>query len=415
MMKLLFLTFVLLMPFSPLKNINKGNEIHDYSVYKTTYEIGGTNQIGSQMIGKYFDDDVKVFKENDLYYLSLTLLDNQAISDINLSVSSLKSGVLEEENGKQSTYIITLSEEDIQKDISISLNVAKMSKQVSFTVKPNMENLTLTDTKVDQEKEFPARFVPEMKLDLSGDVETTLNSYYKLPQASATFDSQNVDVKINVTSPSGEIVDIDSNDRIYVNELGNYKIDYKATTSEYKTNLGNDSSVEETINLICNASYNSMVKIVDNNKILPSDYVIQCQRIESGTTYDKINQLLVGKSENFEITNISLSTSNGEEIKLSDNIECRIEANPNYDRNKVKVYHYEDGNLQLISSSGYGRYVSFENKKMGTYVILIEGVKSSINLPLIISLSVVIAVIVIALITLSIILILRKKRKNKIA
>ncbi len=151
------------------------------------------------------------------------------------------------------------------------------------------------------------------------------------------------------------------------------------------------------------------------HKILPSDYVIQCQRIESGTTYDKINQLLVGKSENFEITNISLSTSNGEEIKLSDNIECRIETNPNYDRNKVKVYHYEDGNLQLISSSGYGRYVSFENKKMGTYVILIEGVKSSINLPLIISLSVVIAVIVIALITLSIILILRKKRKNKIA
>lgn len=413
-MNLLFLAFSLLLSISPVKKANSISTIDDYSIYKTSYSIGGTNQIGSQMISKYFDSDVEVFKENDLYFLSLTLLDNQALSDIDISVSTLKSGILEETNGKKTVYTITLSEEDIQKDIAISGNVSKMAKQVSFTVKADIDNLTLTENKVGEEKEYPARFVPELKLDLNGEVETTLNSYYKLPEATASFDNQNIDVNVIVTSPKGEDVQIDDN-KIQVKELGNYSIDYIASTSLYKTNLGNDSYTKETINLVCNSSTNSMVKIVDSNNVLPKDYVLQCQRIEAGTTYDTISNLLNGKSENFEVTNISILNSNGEDISLSNYIEFRVETNPNYDRNKVKVYHFDDDRLELVSSKGYGRYVSFENTKVGTYVILIEGVKQTINLPLVITLSVIGVLVVIALSVLVVILVLKKKQKEKLS
>lgn len=412
-MNLLFLTFSLLLSISPVKKANSISTIDDYSIYKTSYTIGGTNQIGSQMISKYFDSDVEVFKENDLYFLSLTLLDNQALSDINISVSTLKSGILEETNGKKTTYTITLSNEDIQKDIAISGNVSKMAKQVSFTIKADIDNLNVTDSKVSEEKEYPARFVPELKLDLNGEVETTLNSYYKLPKAIASFDNQNIDVNVKVTSPKGEDVQIDDN-KIQVTELGNYSIDYVASTSLYKTNLGNDSYTKETINLVCNSSTNSMVKIVDSNNVLPKDYVLQCQRIEEGTIYDKIQNLLNGKSENFEVTNISILNSKGEDISLSNNIEFRVETNPNYDRNKVKVYHFDDDKLELVSSKGYGRYISFENTKVGTYVILIEGVKQTINLPLILTFSI-IGVVVIVLIVLVVILVLKKKQKEKLS
>ena len=82
------------------------------------------------------------------------------------------------------------------------------------------------------------------------------------------------------------------------------------------------------------------------------------------------------------------------EITLTSNVECYIETNPNYDRNKLKVYYLNGEDMEMFSSSGYGRYVKFENNHMGTYIVLIEGVSSSINLPLMISLIIGCAVII---------------------
>ncbi len=413
-MKMLFLALSLIFPLTNVKEANIDTALQDYKVYDTTYEIGGTNQIGQQMISKYFDSNVQIFKENDLYYLSVTLLNNQALSDLKISVSDLKSGILEEINGKKTTYTITLSYDDLNNDISLSGNVSKMSMDVSFTIRPNLESLKETEDTVSYEKEFPARFVPELTIDGVGDVETSLNSYYKIPKAKATFDGRDLDVNVIVTSPSGENVDA-KEDKISVTELGDYTIDFIASTDEYKTNLGNDSYAKETIRLTSNATSSSMVKVDDIHNILPEGYIVQCQRIESGTTYDKVSSLLAAISENYEITNITMMDSTGEEIILSDTIQCYIETNPNYDRNKVKVYHVEEDKLEEVSSSGYGRYVKFESKKMGTYVVLIEGIQSKTNLPLIISLTVIGIVLVLALVVFLVIFFLKKRKKNQTA
>ncbi len=409
-MKLLMLALSLIFPLTNVKEANVDTLLQDYKVYDTTYSIGGTNQVGQQMISKYFDSNVKVFKENDLYYLSVNLLNNQALSDLKISVSDLKSGILEEINGKKTTYTITLSYDDLNSDISLSGNVSKMSMDVSFTIRPNLDSMKETEETVSPEKEFPARFVPELTIDGVGDVETSLNSYYKIPEAKATFDNHDLDVNVSVISPSGESVEVEDS-KIAVTELGDYTIDFIASTDEYKTNLGNDSYAKESIKLTSNAITSSMVKVVDIHNILPQGYIVQCQRIESGTTYDKVSSLLATISENYEITNITMMDSTGQDIVLTDTVECYIETNPNYDRNKVKVYRVDD-KLEEVSSSGYGRYVKFESKKMGTYVVLIEGVQSKTNLPLIISFTVIGVVILFALAVFLVIFFLRKRKQK---
>lgn len=217
-------------------------------------------------------------------------------------------------------------------------------------------------------------------------------------------------MNVFVTSPSGESVEVEDN-KISVTELGDYTIDFIASTDEYKTNLGNDSYAKESIKLTSNAITSSMVKVVDIHNILPQGYIVQCQRIESGTTYDKVSSLLATISENYEITNITMMDSTGQDIVLTDTVECYIETNPNYDRNKVKVYRVDD-KLEEVSSSGYGRYVKFESKKMGTYVVLIKGVQTKTNLPLIISFTVIGVVILFALAVFLVIFFLRKRKQK---
>ncbi len=412
-MKFLFLAFSLFVPFSPIK---KAEEIplSDYSIYTASYEIGGTNQIGKQMIGKYFDSTARIFKEDDLYFLSLTLLDNQALTDLNLSVSSLKSGVKEEIDGKKTVYTMTLSYEDIKKEISVSGNVNKMGMDVSFSIKPDFSSLELTSEKVDETIEYPAQFVPELHFDSFGDIETTLNSYYMIPNVKGFFDGKDLPVEVEVTSPSGEEVQIEEN-KIHVSELGDYSLAYKTSISEYKTNLGNDSYALETITLKSNAQESDLVKVNDINHVLPEGTIVQCQRIHSGSTYEKISFLLENISDHYEVTDISLMDQNGDKLNLSGTIQCLINTNPNYDRNKVKVALVLDDKLEPVSSESYGRYIRFESQKTGTYVIYVEGVKSSVNLPLLITLSVVGGVLVLAVILFLILFRLRKKKKRQIA
>ncbi len=414
-MKLLLLTTLLLFPLNPLSENATSTTIEDYYIYSTNYEIGGTSQIGNQMISKYFDNEINIVKEDELYFLSITLLNNDALSSLNISLpsSNLKSGIEEEINGQKTTYTITLSYEDLINELKLSGSVAKMGMDISFTIKPNLDNLTKSENKVDINKEYPARFVPILNIDEVGNIETTLNSYYKLPSATASFNDSNLEVSTIVTSPSGKNILIEDN-KIYVDELGDYTIDFKASTNEYKTNLGNDSYSKESIILTSNAIESNMVKVNDINNILPNDYIIQCQRIESGTTYNKISNLVSHISSTFEITNLNIIDSNGDSISLLDNIECFIETNPNYNRNKVKVYYINKINLENIDCEGYGRYIKFKNNKLGNYVILTEDTNTKFNLPLILSFSIIGSILIIGFIIFLIIYILKRKKKNNL-
>lgn len=50
-------------------------------------------------------------------------------------------------------------------------------------------------------------------------------------------------------------------------------------------------------------------------------------------------------------------------------------ADDYFDRSKVKVYYMdEDGGITELSAKGYGRYVSAETDKTGTFIVCVPGV-----------------------------------------
>ena len=83
-------------------NINSkaDSTIEQNSIYTTSYEIGGTNSIGAGMIGKYFDSNVEVSNINDIYLVSITLLDNNALTNLKITPTSDDSGIISTINGK---------------------------------------------------------------------------------------------------------------------------------------------------------------------------------------------------------------------------------------------------------------------------------------------------------------------------
>lgn len=382
--------------------------IEENKVYSCDYNIGGTNSIGEGMIKKYFDSNVLVTNVSDYYLVSITLLNNKALTNFKVSVSDLESGVDEEVTGKETVYTISLEEEYLDKSIDIEAYVSSMNMAVNFNITLNLSNLVLTDKVFDDTKEYKAVYVPTLKLDSIGDINLVQNSVCVLPSAKGSFQDENVNVTISVISPSGKEASI-SNNSFKTEEIGTYIVTYKAECNKYKTNLDNPSYTAVSINVISSSEDNTIVKINDINSVLPSKYYLITQRITSGNEYDQISLKLEGISEKYEITNIKLIDDTSNNISLSNNIEYYIETNPKYNRNEVCVYLYEGEELIELDCAGYGRYVKFENNKCGTYVVLVKGV--TFHMPvwgyIVISLS---SVIVLIGVVVLIIVIYKKKK-----
>lgn len=372
---ILFSLIILIFVIFSSKNIKAENNLNleKNKVYSCDYKIGGTNSIGEGMIKKYFDSNVNVVSVSDYFLVSITLLNNKSLTNFSASVCNLDSGILEDKDGKISVYTISLEEEYLSKEIDINSYVASMNMNVNFNITLNLSNLSLTDTLFDETKEYSAVYVPKLKLDSVGDINITQNSICILPKALATFNEKETILLISAISPSGKEVSI-TNNSFKTQEIGTYKVTYKAVYDEYKTSLGNPSYIESTINVISSSEPSSLVKINDVNGVLPNTYYLITQRITSGSEYDKIISNLINISENYEITSVKIVDDNSNTISLTNSIEYYIETNPLYNRNEISVYLYENDKLIELDSSGYGRYVKLETDKCGTFVVLVKGV-----------------------------------------
>lgn len=409
-----FLTILSLTPKNTFKSYAETYlEMEERTIYETNFTLGGTSSIGINMINKYFDSKVTIVKENSLYFLSITLLDNNALSDFYIKTSEYESGIEEEVSFKKSIYTITLNEELLNSSLNVTAKVAAMDKDVSFTLKPNLSSLVNTLESVPETKEYKALYVPSLEMNNVGDISSLQNAVLSIPSIKAYFGEEEIDVETKVISPSLNEVEIIDN-KFTLEELGEYEITYKASTPLYKTNLGNDSYTQETIKVISSSTSSSEVKINDKNNLLPSKYIVQSTRIESGTTYNEVKTLLKDISSNFEITNVQLLLENGEEISLQEEVEYEINTNPSYNRNKIKVYYLNGESLEEISSQSYGRYIKFSSSHVGTFIICEEGINHKINLPLIIILSIVGLLLLVGLIIFIIFFIHKRRRVNHI-
>ena len=399
--KLILGCAILLITPLPLLHAEEGLEENVY--YNSSYTIGGTSSIGAGMIEKYFDSNALVVNQGDFYFVSITLLDNNALTNLSIP-GDYERGVIKEDVGKKSTYTVSLMGNDIKTPIPLTGRVDAMRMDVSFNIKLNLDSVSKEDKTLDSETEFPGVYVPTITIDSAGDVSSVQNAIYKLPEASASLGDEKCELEIKALDPEGEDVLIENN-QITLSKLGVYSIIYKAKTSKYKTNLGNDSSLSKS---------SDSVKIDDLNNILPKNYIVQSQTITSGSEYDRIVKLMEDYSEHYVAINISLMDYNGSEIILSDNIKYYLEVSPSFDRNKLEVYYLDGDKLINVACDGYGRYVTFSSNMVGTFIVLVPGI--TFHMPILgyILIAAGILLVIVGAVVVTIIIVKKKKYNKRI-
>lgn len=402
--KLILGCAILLITPLPLLHAEEGLEENVY--YNSSYTIGGTSSIGAGMIEKYFDSNALVVNQGDFYFVSITLLDNNALTNLSIP-GDYERGVIKEDVGKKSTYTVSLTGNDIKSPIPFTGRVDAMRMDVSFNIKLNLDSVSKEDKTLDSETEFPGVYVPTITIDSAGDVSSVQNAIYKLPEASASLGDEKCELEIKALDPEGEDVLIENN-QITLSKLGVYSIIYKAKTSKYKTNLGNDSYTTKVIKVTSLSKSSDSVKIDDLNNILPKNYIVQSQTITSGSEYDRIVKLMEDYSEHYEAINISLMDYNGSEITLSDNIKYYLEVSPSFDRNKLEVYYLDGDKLINVACDGYGRYVTFSSNMVGTFIVLVPGI--TFHMPI---LGYILIAAGILLVIVGAVVVVKKKKYNK--
>ena len=167
-----------------------------------------------------------------------------------------------------------------------------------------------------------------------------------------------------------------SGGKLTLGNVGEYKIIYKATNSQYKTSLGNDSFSEYVVTVHSITGENDIVKFRDANNVLPEKAGIIAGKVTDGSdVYEKAASAMKKIADNFEVYSAEFLSEDGEVITLSGKVELLFRADDYFDRTKAEVYYMDDnGSLTKLSASGYGRYVATETDKTGTFVVCVPGV-----------------------------------------
>ena len=365
------------------------------------------NLSGLAMGADNFSSSATVEKSGENYYM--TFGHSSSISNLVLESGNKQTGyTVRTENG-WTYYTYTMSAQRLQSSLSFSAYINAMSRDVSFTITLNLANGTRTGDYVDV-GERPAEYVPVITTT-AGDTQMEKGATYVLPAATAVLGDEVCEVTTKVFY-GGEEVAVDRN-RFTLENAGEYTVIYRAESSAYKTNLGNNSYSEYAFTVVSKVGATVLAKFEDESGALSSGTAIQASKITVGTAYELAAEKMKTIADNFSVMSVSYFTESGEEVTPGGNVSLYLVADMTYDRNKIVVYHLsEDGELTKIDCSGYGRYVRLQTDKTGTFIVCIPGV--AFVMPMWGYALILIACVLVlgAGITLIIILV-RKKRKRK--
>lgn len=419
-MKKLFKTIFLCLSlmFVICLNINvSANSSFSDGIYTTSYTIGGQSSIGISMIQKYFDSTAKIEVQSDNYYLTIKTL-SSSLENLNLNLND-KMNVGEEiveETSSITSYTYTLTYENLESELPFSVYVSVRGETFNFTLKVDLDNLTLTDETIDYTIEHKALFEPIININVGSSYELKQNSKFLIPEATASLGDEELEVTSYAYYLNGDYKENVSitNSYISLDNIGTYHLVFKASSSLYKTNLGNDTYVIYDIKIISSALGSDIAYYIDSNDILDDDVTLLVSKITNDTViYQNISSLISNISENYEVYSISFVSSSGESITLDNDIEYYVMASTYYNRQNVKVYYYSNDELVEVSSTGYGRYVKFVSDNIGIFVICVPGV--TFHMPIWGYILIVIAsVVLLGLIIFLIIFFIRKHKKNNI-
>ena len=365
------------------------------------------NLSGLAMGADNFSPSATVEKSGENYYM--TFGHSSSISDMVLESGNMQTGyTMRTENG-WTYYTYTMSAQRLQSSLSFSAYINAMSRDVNFTITLNLSAGTRTGDYVDV-GERPAEYVPVITTT-AGDTQMEKGATYVLPTATAALGDEVCEVTTKVFY-DGEEVAVDGN-RFTLENAGEYTVIYRAESSAYKTNLGNNSYSEYAFTVVSKVGAAVLAKFEDESGALPSGTAIQASNITVGTSYELAAEKMKTIADNFSVMSVSYFAESGEEVTPGGNVTLYLMADMTYDRNEIVVYHLsEDGGLTKIDCSGYGRYVRLQTDKTGTFIICIPGVASVMPMWGYALILVACVLVLAAGITLIIILV-RKKKKRK--
>ena len=319
-----------------------------------------------------FTNPVTIEKENSKYYMTFGF--SSQIGYLNLNLNDMEVGKTSEKKDGWTYYTYTLSENNLKSKLSFTAFISAMSREVTFNVTLKLSSSSKISNDIRDLGERPAEFVPKIETNAALEYSLNVGTIFPLPEASSKLGNKDCNITITALY-DGEEIEI-NNGKITLENVGDYSIMYKATDSEYKTSYGNDSYTEYVVTIHSITGENGIVKFNDKNNVLQEKSGLVAGRITEGSlNYEKASLAMKKIADNFEVFTAEFLNADGDSITLSDDIELMFRANDYYDRTKIRVYYMDDsGNITMLSSEGYGRYVITETNKTGIFIVCIPGV-----------------------------------------
>lgn len=326
---------------------------------------------GLAMGADNFSSTATVEKNGNTYYF--TFGHSSSIGNMTLDIDDKKVGsTVKSENG-WTYYTYTLSQTNVQSSLSFTAHINAMDRNVNFSVKLNLSGATRTgDYSYDGER--PAEFVPVLTTSAGSEYEVAQGSVFVIPEATAVLGTEECGVVATVFYGEEEVTITDS--CFTLENVGEYHLVYKASSSSYKTSLGNDTYTEYEVIIVSSVGGSLLAKFEDSGGVLPEGTAIMPSRITEGSAvYSQASEKMKTIADNFEVFGVKLISFDGSEVEPEGNIALYLQADSTYDRTKAVVYYMdESGNLTKLNTSGYGRYVKVETDKTGTFIVCIPGV-----------------------------------------
>ena len=357
--------------------------------------------------------------QGEVCYLSLAF-NTEKLANVKLEISGKTVGrQIIEKSGGLTTYCYTLSKSSILLPLLFVADVVPMgqdglNRKINVTV--NLSSTEKLSEFVKDRGERPAEFVPLLMTNAGGEYLQEKGTFFTIPAASASLGDAVCDVDISayyLNEGKRQAVVIENN-RIRLENVGEYFVVYRASCADYKTSSGADTYTEYTVKIVSGIDVSPLATLSDINNILPDGVTLQASRIESGALYDAASERMKTIADRYEVFDISLYDEEGYAVELTNTVLIGVLKDSEYINKETDIYYLsETGMLGKLSCTEMNGYAEFETDRLGTFIICIPGV--IFVMPIwgyaAILVACVFLVIIVALVT--VFLVRRKKRKSR--
>ena len=351
-----------------------------------TYTVSVSNDMP---MGKDNISDTAVLeKQNGMYYLSLTFnvaklaeFNVAKLADIRLEIEDKTVGSqVVEESEDTATYCYTLSEKNISSPLPFVADIVPMGQSGlnrEIEVTADLSSAEKTNDTVENRGERPAEFVPRLLTNAGSEYLQETGTLFIIPSATAVLGDESCDVSVYAYYADGdELQPVSSeSNRLLLENTGEYRIVYQASSALYKTSEGNDTYTEYIVKVLSDTGVSPLAKFEDINDILPEETTLQASRITSGTLYNTAAARMKTVSDRYEVFDVNLYTADGKAAELSGAVLIGISENSEFAGEEMRVYFLsESGLLGELTCTESNGYVEFETDRLGTFIVCIPGV-----------------------------------------